>query len=209
MKKTLQFFLITITTFSFAFTAQATSKKIYNGYVVTINDEKIHGQIQMLSPTLNEVKVKFIHRNGKKQTFKSTELKSYSFQVELYDRATKSRKMQWITYVRRVVEKAPVPFGSKEVLLEQKEKGKINLFNHFIETRGGATAMIHTYQVEKDKQIVTVTRENFKKVIKKMTKDYETLSAKVGKKGYGYKHIGKIIAEYNQYHAKDSLFGMQ
>ena len=83
------------------------------------------------------------------------------------------------------------------------------MYNHFVETRGGAASMVHMYQVEKGDEIVSVTRTNFKKTIKEMTADYPELSAKVGKKGYGYKYIGKIIAAYNQYNTNDPLFGMQ
>ena len=208
MKKSLQLLIIATLTFTFAFTAQATSKKVYNGYVVTISNETIHGQIQMLSPTLNEVKVKFIHKNGKKEIFKAKNLKAYSFQVPVYNKATKSRQLQWITYTRKNVERSPLPFGTKEVLLEQLEKGQINLYNHFIETRGGAAPMIHMYQVEKGDEMISVTRKNFKKVMKEMTADYPELAAKVGKRGYGYKHIGKIIAAYNAYNTNDPLFGM-
>ena len=57
--------------------------------------------------------------------------------------------------------------------------------------------------------MVSVTRKNFKKVMKEMTADYPELAAKVGKKGYGYKYIANIIAEYNQYNTNDPLFGMK
>ena len=124
MKKSLQLLIIAIATITFAFTAEATSKKVYNGYVVTVSNETIHGQIQMLSPTLNEVKVKFIHKDGKKQIFKAADLKSYSFQVPVYNKATKSSELTWITYTKQTVDRSPVPFGAKEVLLERLEKCK-------------------------------------------------------------------------------------
>ena len=208
MKKSLQFIIIAIATFTFAFTANATSKKVYNGYVITISNETIHGQIQMLSPTLNEVKVKFIHKDGKKEIFKSKDLKSYSFQVPVYNKATQSRDLQWVTYTRKTVDRAPMPFGTKDVLLEQLGKGKINLFNHFVETRSGASSLIHFYQIEKDGQMVSVDRKNFKNVLKDVTADYPELAAKVGKKGYGYKYIAKIVKEYNEYNMDNTLFGM-
>ena len=208
MKKSLQLLIIAAFTMTFAFTAQA--GKVYNGYVVTIGNETIHGKIEMLSPSLNEVKVKFFSKEGKKTIFKAKELKSYSFQVPAYDKATKSQKLEWITYTRKMVERSPMPFGTKDVLLERLEKGSISLYNHFIETRSGATAMTHEYYVEKGSETVSVTRANFKTVLKDMTSDYPALSVKVGKKGYGYKYIARIIAEYNQYNSNDNgLFGMK
>ena len=201
MKKSLQLLIIATLTFTFAFTGQATSKKVYNGYVVTISNETIHGQIQMLSPTLNEVKVKFIHKNGKKEIFKAKNLKAYSFQVPVYNKATKSRQLQWITYTRKNVERSPLPFGTKEVLLEQLEKGQINLYNHYVETRSGQYAFNHFFYLEKGDEMIKVSRKNFKKTVKNLVADYPELRAKVGKKGYGYKYMAKIITEYNNYNS--------
>ena len=54
--------------------------------------------------------------------------------------------------------------------------------------------------------MVKVTRENFKKALKNIVADYPELSARVGKKGYGYKYIAKIITEYNNNKPKNGQF---
>ncbi|MFK7948345.1 MAG: hypothetical protein AB8G11_12215, partial [Saprospiraceae bacterium] len=59
--------LMTIATATFA----NDNVKIYNGTVTLENGETLEGQIQMLSPTLNEVKVKFIASNGNATTYKA------------------------------------------------------------------------------------------------------------------------------------------
>ena len=198
MKNILQITLITLFALSTAFTATATdSKKVYNGYVVLANGDTLKGKIQMLSPTLNEVKVKFIASNGKQQVFKSKEVLAYSFVVPT--NRNKVAGSQTITYVKKNVEQSPVPFGSKEVLVERQVKGQINLYNHYVETRAGQYAYNHFFLLEKDGEIVTVNRENFKKAVKNAVADYPELKVKVGKKGYGYKYMAKIITEYNNY----------
>ena len=162
MKSTLQILAITILTFTFTFTAYAdTSKKIYRGYVVTTKGDTLRGQIQMLSPTLNEVKVKFIASNGQKQTFKAKEVLAYSFIVPTHKKGN-----QTITYSRKQVENAPVPFGPKDVLVERQINGKISLYNHYVETRAGQYAYNHFFLLEKDGKTVTINRENFKKAVK-------------------------------------------
>ena len=72
MKKILHTLTITILLFSFAFAANAKkpSQKVYQGYIILEDGQKLTGKIQMLSPTLNEVKVKFIDSKGKKVTYR-------------------------------------------------------------------------------------------------------------------------------------------
>ena len=183
--------------------------KIYNGTVTLENGETLEGQIQMLSPTLNEVKVKFIASNGKATTYKAKDVASYSFEFPKYDRTTKSYNNETIEYVKKNVTVAPVPFGPKAVLVERQVNGAVSLYNFYAETRTAAHAFAHNYFVEKDGQMVSVTRENFKAVVKDMVADCPELKARVGKKGYGYKHIANIITEYNNFIApKGEMFGM-
>ena len=200
MKKLLQILTLALLTFNFSVISHADdSKKIYGGYIVTISGDTLHGQIQMLSPTLNEVKVKFIDQNGKKQTFKAKELSSYSFTVPTFKKKQKGNQV--ITYVRKHVENAPIPFGPKDVLVERQATGKINLYNHYIETRAGQYAYKHYFLLEKDGATVKVDRSNFKKVVKNIVADYPELKRMIGKKGYGYKYMATIIKEYNQFNA--------
>ena len=63
--------LFTILALTVIFSVSASAAKSYQGYVVLNNDEKVEGTIQMLSPTLNEVKVKFTSTAGQKVTYKS------------------------------------------------------------------------------------------------------------------------------------------
>jgi hypothetical protein len=201
MKTSTQLILTLFLTISFTISTQANSKKIYEGYVVTTTDETIDGRIKMLSPALNEVKVKFIGIDNKKKTYKAKELKKYAFQVPLWNKKTRKHETYWVTYVRQTVERAPIAFGPKSVLLHQEEGGKINMYNHYIEQNAKTNnPLIRIQYVEKeDSGLMTINKKNYKKTLKAMTAEYPELQAKIGTRGYGIKQINKIIAEYNQW----------
>ncbi len=202
--------LFTAILMTFAITVFANDEaKIYEGSVVLENGQTLVGQIEMLSPTLNEVKVKFIASNGKATIYKADEVASYRFTFPKYDAATKSYKKETIEYVKKEVAVAPVPFGPKEVLIERQVAGTINLYNFYMETRAAEHAFEHNYFVEKNGQMTEVNRENFKNILKDMVASYPELQVKIGTKGYGYKDIAEIVKEYNKYTTpKDALFGM-
>jgi hypothetical protein len=57
--------------------------------------------------------------------------------------------------------------------------------------------------------MIEVNRKNFKSVLKDLVADFPELSTKVGKKGYGYSKISKIISEYNNNTSSNGeMFGM-
>jgi hypothetical protein len=183
--------------------------KVYEGSVVLENGQTLVGQIEMLSPTLNEVKVKFIASNGKTTTYKADEVAAYSFAFPKYDAATQTYINETIEYVKKEVTVAPIPFDPKSVLIERQVAGTINLYNFYAETRAAEHAFQHNFFVEKDGQMIEMNRENFKTILKDMVTDYPELQVKVGTKGYGYKQVGQIVQEYNEYIApKRALFGM-
>jgi hypothetical protein len=183
--------------------------KVYEGSVVLENGQTLVGQIEMLSPTLNEVKVKFIASTGKETTYRASEVIAYSFAFPKYDASTKSYVNETIEYVKKEVTVAPVPFGPKEVLIERQVAGTINLYNFYMETRTAEHAFEHNYFVEKDGQMIEMNRENFKTILKDMVADYPELQIKVGTKGYGYKQAAEIVQKYNKYTApNDAFLGM-
>ena len=180
--------------------------KIYKGSVTLENGQVLEGQIQMLSPTLNEVKVKFVANDGSITTYKAKEVAAYSFIFPKYNAKTKSYDNNVIEYVKKEVSIAPIPFGPKAVLVERQVSGIINLYNFYVETRASAEAFTHNFFVEKDGQMITLDMNNYKIVLKDMVADYPELKAKVGTKGYTYKYIAKTIKEYNDYTAPKGMY---
>lgn len=174
-------------------------KKVYQGYIVTIQGDTLHGKIQMLNPALNEVKVKFINPDGTKKLYRAKELEAYAFKVPGVKGKKYQKADEWIFYTKKTVEYPPIPFGPTEVLLQQQVNGVVSLYNYYMETRSREDKYDHFLYVEKGTTMIKVKKDNYKRVVKKFLEDYPTLQAKVGKKGYGFKYIEQILKEYNTY----------
>lgn len=183
--------------------SEVSAKNVFDGFVLTNNNEKLTGKVYVISPTLNELKVKFVSENGKKQTFKAQDLQSYTFEVPKYNKATKSYGTETITYVRKVVEDAPVRMGSKDILIERQVDGNIQVYNQYIEADDKIGGTIgHFFYVEKQDGSVDftkITKENYKEVMKNATIEFVELHNKIGTSGFGYKHVVKIAQLYNQH----------
>lgn len=180
--------------------SEVQAKSIFSGFVVTNNNDTLQGQVYVVSPTVNELKVKFIDANNKKLTFKANDLQSYSFEVPKFDKASQSHGTETITYIRKVVEDAPVRMGSTDIMIERQVNGSIQVYNQYIEMDekiGGA--LNHFFYVEKTGAVnfSKVSRDNFKEIMQKATVDYPELSNKIGTSGFGYKSVVKIAELYN------------
>ena len=158
--------------------------KVYNGFVVLKTGDTLYGKIVMLSPSLNEVKVKLIGKSGKKKIFKAKNVASYAFETFTYNRQLEKQVSQWIYYVNKRVERSSVPFGPKNLLVERQEMGTINLYNHYVETRTDNQPLKHFLYLERGKEMVKITRKNYKAILKSMVKDYPELQAKIGTAGF-------------------------
>mgnify|MGYP000359681431 CR=1 FL=1 len=184
----------------FAITAFANDDaKVYNGTVTLENGETLVGQIQMLSPTLNEVKVKFIGKGSTKRVLKAKEVKEYAFRVQKWNKKEKKYNEIWITYIRKKVERSPIPFGPTNVLIERQIEGSINLYNHFIEQNSDKRSpYIQLKYIERNEdELILITSDNYKKTLKSLTVDNPNIHNKIGTKGYYFSQINKIIKEYN------------
>lgn len=170
--------------------------KIYDGFVVTTAGDTLHGKLQMLSPTQNQIKIKFIAEKTER-IFKAKELQTYSFHVLSKDRKTKKEISTWVNYTKKQVERPPVPFGSTEVLLQQLIGGEVSLYNYYIENRTENT-MEHLVYIEKNQALEIVTKGNYKKLLKHLMNDKPEMLEKVGTKGYTFKFLENTILEYNQ-----------
>ncbi len=197
---------LTLLTLSIFFTVSSFATKSYEGYVVLNSDEKVEGTIQMLSPSLNEIKVKFTSKDGKKITYKAKEVKEYGFQVKKWNKATRTHDENTIIYVRQNVERSPIAFGPTNVLVERQAEGEINMYNHFVEMNSSPqNPFEHVVYVQKASgDLVSIDKTNYKIVLKDMTAEYTELSEKIGTKGHGFKHIAAIVNTYNTYMSGDT-----
>lgn len=196
-----KFFSIIFTITLVSMTLSASAAKVYSGYVILNNEEKLEGKIQMLSPSLNEVKVKFIAKDGKTKIYKAKEVKEYGFKVEKWNHKTRTHDVNTIIYVRQSVTRSPIAFGPTEVLLERQVGGAINMYNHFVEQNTNVQQPFeHIVYVQKqDGDMVAIEKSNYRQVLKEMTANYPELQAKIGSRGYGYSYIVNIIETYNNW----------
>lgn len=198
MKHILYIILSILFSFTLSFSAQANNgKKRYTGYVILVKGDTLHGKIEMLSPSLNEVKVKLIGRSGTKRILKAKEVASYAFKVPVYKKHLKRHVEEWIVYTSKTVEKSSVPFGPKNVLIERQVTGLINMYNHYVEERANSYKIQHIIYVEKGKDMIVINQKNYKRTLKNLMNDNPTLQSKLGTLGYGFKHIAKVIQAYN------------
>ncbi len=60
---------------------------------------------------------------------------------------------------------------------------------------------MHIIYVQKDKKmpLISITKKNYKAILKEMMVEYPDLQAKIGKRGYGFRTIGKTVKEYNEW----------
>lgn len=196
-------------------TVSTSAAKVYQGYVILNDDSQLEGKIQMLGPTLNEIKVKFISKDNEKNTFKAKEIKEYGFKVEKWNHKTRQHDIKNITYVRQAVERSPIAFGPTKVLIERQVLGAISMFNHFVEQNSNVNnPFIHVLYLQKERKgdLTNVTKQNYRTILKEMTAEYPELQAKIGSRGYGFKDIAEIIGTYNNWmldNGEEVVLGMR
>ena len=155
----------------------------------------------MLSPTMNQVKVKLINKEGKRINFKAKEIKAYAFEAQIWNKKEKRNIEEWVFYTKKTVERPPIPFAGNDILMQQEVRGNINLYNYYIETRTSQN-MEHIVYLEKESVLYEINKSNYRKVLKGLMGDYPVVYHKIGTKGYTYKFLNKTIKEYNQQSSK-------
>lgn len=180
---------------------EATAAKTFTGKVTLTNGETIEGQIYIISPTSNQLKVKVKDSKNKKHKFASKEVDNYTFEVPRYNKHLKKHINVTISYVSKTVEDAPVRFGTKDILVERPVDGDLKVYNQYMEEDakiGGSLA--HVFYVERADGTLgftKVTKANYKEVMRQATADFPALQEKIGTSGFGYKHILKMAKAYN------------
>lgn len=186
-------------------TTASIAGRTYPGYLILNDDVRIEGTIEMLSPTLNEVKVKMVTTEGQKVSYKAKDVKEYGFNVESWNNTTQKYQSQIIVYQRKKVIRNTIAFGSKEVLIQRELHGSISLYNHYYERNSNIDGNIgHSFYVQQgNNELIWLTKTNYTEVLKRMTENYPELSAVIGTKNFNYKHITKIIQTYNDWMAEN------
>jgi hypothetical protein len=185
--------------FILAITNAMIAGKNYPGYVILNDDVRIEGIIDMLSPTLNEVKVKILTNEGQEVSYKAKDIKEYGFVVTNWDEKSQKATTETIVYERKKVIHATIAFGSNEALLKRELQGAISLYNHYYERNANIDENIGQsfYVQQKKGELIWLNQENYKEVLKSMTADYSELNVLIGTKNFSYKYVYNIIQAYN------------
>lgn len=181
--------------------------KYVQGFIVNNDKDTIHGLVKVEGYEFSEVRVKFKSRKQSKKkkvkykrrkTYKSDELLAYSFKVY---RNNNSKQIieKWVHYERKRVDEPPRPFASKNVFLERKEEGPINLYLYFVRSnQGGKLKTYFILEHTNSGYTQKVTQENFEKVVGEFVQDCSLLVNRVGRADFNYYNLDRIIYNYNR-----------
>jgi len=169
------------------------------GYIVTLENKKIEGEIIAGSITDNEVKIIFISEtNEKKKTYKAKELLGYGYEsIEEDDLGLEYKR--WIHYEQQKVDYPPKPFGSTTVFMQREESGALTLYCYYIEVRNNRKQPFryHYYIKNDNNKLVKIEKDDFRKVANKVFKDYQAMNSKIGGKDFQYKNLDRMVRDYN------------
>ena len=181
------------------FTTQAKKGERFPGYILTLDGEKIEGEIIAGSITDNEVKVQFIAEGkDKKKTYKAKQLKGYGFEVIEEDDLGLQYK-SWVHFEQQKVDYPPKPFASTTVFMQREEAGALTLYCYYVEVRNDRKNPMryHYYVKNDDGSLVKVEKKDFRKMARKLFKNYKAMYSKIGKKDFEYKNLDRMVRDYN------------
>ncbi|MFK8010297.1 MAG: hypothetical protein AB8H03_28340 [Saprospiraceae bacterium] len=171
----------------------------FPGYIITLDDERIDGEIITGSITDNEVKIQFIEEGeDKKKTYKAKQLKGYGYESVQDDDLGLEYK-RWIHYEQQNVDYPPKPFASTTVFMQREEGGALTLFCYYVEVRNDRKNpyRYHYYAKDAAGKLVKIEKKEFRKIAGKLFKNYTAMTSKIGKKDFEYKNLDRMVRDYN------------
>lgn len=219
MKKLLLLFAMFISASLMAQNAQTEVRlwTIYPGYVITHNNDTIHGYIKLNNYVDNQRKALFyLHPDDKKETekYRPKDIKAYKVGPRFYESfkfwpETEDRGVHFflkvidgpISFYKWYYE--PVEKSKKRIQVEDDKITKIDLSFSEANLSKELIAIKLKGKPEQLNKLKYLT--NFKKNMSKYLYDYPELASKIANKeeGYHYYDIEKIIQEYNAWYIKN------
>lgn len=168
------------------------------GYITKKNGKEEEGFIMPGTVTDNEVKIIFISKSGKKQSFKPKDIQGYGYESSEEDDLGLD-EAQWIHYETQKADYPPKPFASKLVFMEREEKGALSLYCYYIEVRDNPKKPFRYIYYMKDDagKLTKIEKKTFAKVAKSAFKDYTAMANRVGRKDFIYKNLDRMVRDYN------------
>lgn len=90
-------------------------------------------------------------------------------------------------------------------IAKHQVRGSINLYNHIVESQSGEYVFQRFFYIEKDGEMIKITKRKFKKTVKNLVASHPELQEKIGKRGYRYKSMARIVKEFNSYNYAATL----
>lgn len=169
------------------------------GYIITLDGDKIEGEVVPGSVTDNETKVVF-YADGKdkKKVYKPIELKGYGFQDQDEDDFGFGEG-RWIHFETHKVDYPPKPFGPTTVFMHREEEGALTLFCYYTEVRSDVkNPYKYTYYIKgSNDQVKKVDKEGYRNIARSLFKEYNALSSRIGQKDFQYRNLDRMIRDYN------------
>ncbi len=193
-------------TSAFSFSTSG-KKNLYDGYIIDNQGDTAFGKVQFVNPIYNELKVRFYNKEGKKRiTYKPHEILEYAFLLPKHNTKTKKDELQWIHYFRKRVEVMPTAssYQVKTLFLQRITEGKLNVYNYYTLK----TSKINSRDYEKQYFIEQMTPDgfnltyinkvNYRDSVRELLASNEELAKKLGKRGYGFKYLPRLVAIHNR-----------
>ena len=217
MKKLLTVFSILIT---FGLQAQQDQEAvklwtIYPGYVITHENDTIHGYIKLNNLIDNQRKALFYNSPEDKEyavKYKPKDIKAYKAGPRYYEsfKYIPETTTSGVHFFLKIID-GPIkyyiwyfesPEDSKKRIVMDEEEQKITKIDLSFSEAKLYTESIGIKNGGEPEKLSTL---NFKKTMSKYLEDYPELSAKVSGKQEGYRawDIEKIIREYNEWYIKN------
>lgn len=173
------------------------------GYIINNDGEKVNGHLILRrDKTYDEVKVKFVDHNGKKFTYKATDIKEFAFR-DIQDDEFGNRVWKWNYYASRKVDESPIPFGPKEVFMERIAEGNVTLYQYWIQhNRNIENPYRRVFYLERGDERVKLTEENFVEEASAFFSDNEDISMKMGQVNHRFRHMKRVVDTYNFWHKR-------
>lgn len=190
----------------------AKNDNLFQGYVVTLDNDTIFGQVKYLNPAYNEIKVKFVYDNGKKETFTPNEIVEYAFLANIPDAELGRKTEQWVHYYRKRIEKPTSKTAYQNVFLRCQVNGVVTLYHHYTveASKINKRKYKHAYYVEKPGVegfgLQLVTRDNYRDYVRELVSDNEVLYDNLGTAGFGYAYFHHIVELQNAWMDGESIF---
>ena len=168
------------------------------GYIIYETGRKVTGEIVVGSITDNEVKIKFIHRSGKKETFKPTDIVAYGFEDIIKDDVGFEDKI-WKHYLRKKADYPAKPFGSTLVFMHREVKGPVSIYCYYVEVRTDVTNPFryYYYMETENGEFQKIERDDFALAAKKTFKSYTALYNRIGLDQFQYRDFDRMVRDYN------------